>query len=164
MCIRDRDPYYLTSKSELMGYIPDLINSARRLNDGMPKVVVEKLLRKMNIKGISVKDARILVMGVTFKEDCPDLRNTKVFAIIEELQNIAKRVDIFDNVAIKDQLESFSIVDYPEKNNYDAILICVPHREIIDIGIKKISKFCKSNSVIFDLKSKFPEEYSDLRL
>ena len=158
------DPYYLASKAESMGYIPDIINTSRRLNDSMPKIVIEKLLREMNLKGIPVRSAKILVMGVTFKENCPDLRNSKVRNIIEELRKYTGKIDVFDDVAYRDELKSFTMVDNPDNNHYDAVLICVPHQKIIDIGVKAIRKLCSPAGIIFDLKSVFPPNSTDLRL
>ena len=158
------DPYYLASKAESMGYIPDIINTSRRLNDSMPKIVIEKLLREMNLKGIPVRGAKILVMGVTFKENCPDLRNSKVRNIIEELRKYTGKIDVFDDVAYRDELKSFTMVDNPDNYHYDAVLICVPHQKIIDIGVKAIRKLCSPTGVIFDLKSVFPLNSTDLRL
>ena len=158
------DPYYLASKAESMGYIPDIINTSRRLNDSMPKIVIEKLLREMNLKGIPVRGAKILVMGVTFKENCPDLRNSKVRNIIEELRKYTGKIDVFDDVAYRDELESFTMVDNPDNYHYDAVLICVPHQKIIDIGVKAIRKLCSPAGIIFDLKSVFPPNSTDLRL
>ena len=158
------DPYYLASKAESMGYIPDIINTSRRLNDSMPKIVIEKLLREMNLKGIPVRGAKILVMGVTFKENCPDLRNSKVRNIIDELRKYTGKIDVFDDVAYRDELESFTMVDNPDNYHYDAVLICVPHQKIIDIGVKAIRKLCSPTGVIFDLKSVFPLNSTDLRL
>ena len=158
------DPYYLASKSESMGYIPDIINTSRRLNDSMPAMVVGKLLKEMNLRGKSLLDAEVLVMGITFKEDCPDMRNTKVKNIIDQLSSFTSKIDIFDEVANKDEAKNFKMVNNIDAKRYDVVLICVPHQHIMDLGIEKIRNSCKDSGVIFDLKTAFPVRLTDLKL
>lgn len=161
------DPYYLTYKAQSVGYHPEIILAGRRLNDGMAAYVASQLVKGMINKGIEVKDANILVMGLTFKENCPDLRNTKVIDVIHELQDYKLNVDVFDPWIDKEEANhEYGImpIDKPAEKHYDAVLLAVAHNEFKVLGKAGIAKFCKPKSLIYDLKYILPREEVDLRL
>jgi len=154
------DPYYLTYKATQVGYTPNLIMAGRRVNENMSLYVAQKLIDEMVRKKKHIKDSRILVMGVTFKENCSDLRNTKVLDVIKELMTYNARIDIFDPNTDQSEIKKLSgispINKIPSGKTYDAILIAVPHDSFLEIGIDVIRKAGKSDCVIFDLKGMFP--------
>ena len=154
------DPYYLTYKATQVGYTPNLIMAGRRVNENMSLYVAQKLIDEMVRKKKHVVDSRILVMGVTFKENCSDLRNTKVLDVIKELTTYNARVDIFDPNTDQSEIKKLSgispINKIPSDKTYDAILIAVPHHSFLELGIDAIRKAGKADCVIFDLKGMFP--------
>lgn len=161
------DPYYLTAKAEELGYRPEIILAGRRLNDSMAKYIVSNLIKCMSKQRISIVNSKILIMGFTFKENCPDIRNTKVTDVVEELQDYGANIKIYDPwVNLNNKEHQFSQIFISELNDekYDAIIIAVPHDKFREIGIKKIRKYCKKNGVIYDLKHIFHENESDIRL
>jgi UDP-N-acetyl-D-glucosamine/UDP-N-acetyl-D-galactosamine dehydrogenase len=155
------DPYYLTYKATQVGYTPNLIMAGRRVNENMSLYVAHKLIDEMVKKKKHVVDSRILVMGVTFKENCSDLRNTKVLDVIKELTTYNARVDIFDPNTEQGEIKKLSgispINKIPSDKTYDSILIAVPHHSFLELGIDAIRKAGKSDCVIFDLKGMFPD-------
>ena len=160
------DPYYLTYKSQLVGYDPKIILAGRRLNDNMGNHVVLKLINKMTNKKIKINGSKILIMGVAFKENCADIRNSKVFDVIKKLKRRGAKVSTFDpwvSATIKDG-KKIGLIDYPKSQNYDAIVICVAHEQFRKMGVKKIKDLGKKNYVLFDLKYIFSVKDSDLRL
>ena len=157
------DPYYLTYKSKKLGYTPEIILAGRKLNDNMSTHVVNRLINNMNKKNIDVNNANILILGLTFKENCKDLRNSKVFDVIAQLKNLNVNVDVFDPL-VDENLEKINIKTTLEENFYDAILISVGHDEFKKFSRDFLKKLCKSNSVIFDLKYIYNPEYVDIRL
>ena len=161
------DPYYLTHKAQATGYHPEIILAGRRLNDGMATYVASQLIKTLMQRRLQVKGARILVLGLAFKENCPDLRNTKVVNIITELQEFGAYVDCFDPWV--DPLEAdceygIKPVSVPEKNSYDAIVLAVGHKDFIDMGAQTIRLYGKESHVLYDLKYLFPSTQTDLRL
>ena len=161
------DPYYLTHKAESIGYHPEIILAGRRLNDNMGAYVVTQLVKAMANRHIQVTEARVLVMGLTFKENCPDLRNTRVVDIIEELNEYNVKTDVFDPWADPSQANheyGIRLVNLPDAGIYDAILIAVAHHQFIKMGEKAIRAFGKSEHVLYDLKYILPANASDLRL
>ena len=163
------DPYYLTHKAEAVGYHPQIILAGRRLNDSMGAYVVAQLVKAMTKKRIHVDGARVLVMGLTFKEDCPDLRNTRVIDIIRELKEFNCEVDIFDPwVDIKEAENEYFITPIQESElrpgNYDAIILAVGHGFFKEMGEKKIRALAKDSHVLFDVKYILDSSESDLRL
>ena len=160
------DPYYLTSKSTKEGYRPELVLAGRNLNDGMPDYVFQKILEGMNKKNINVDSSKILIMGLTFKENCPDIRNSKVFNLIECLSNANANVDVYDPWVNKKEIdeEGFNLISQPENKTYDAIILAVTHEIFLDIGITSIKNFGKDNSYIYDLKYLFDHSFIDDRL
>ena len=153
------DPYYLTFKAEELGYKPNLILGARQINNGMSKYVAEKTIKLMIKKGIQIKDSKVLILGITFKENCPDVRNTKVVDIITEMQEYGCNVDIADYWADKNEVKHEYNLDLIENYNlddYQAIIVAVGHEKYRNLEISN------ENKVIFDIKSILP--YADGRL
>jgi UDP-N-acetyl-D-galactosamine dehydrogenase len=161
------DPYYLASKSRLLGYNPEIIMASRRMNDGMGKYVANNLLKEMHKKNIKIADSSILIMGYTFKENCPDTRNTKVIDIYDELNKNNLNIEIYDpwvNKNDKSIKEDLVFVDELLPNKYDAILVCVGHSKFKEMEICEIKEIQKDNSILYDLKYIFNKNDSDLRL
>jgi UDP-N-acetyl-D-glucosamine/UDP-N-acetyl-D-galactosamine dehydrogenase len=161
------DPYYLTHKSESLGYSPEIILSGRRLNDGMASFVSSQLLKLLAQKSIKIDSAKILILGLSFKEDCPDIRNTKVVGIIDELLEYNCKVSVFDPWVSKIEAKQeygLSLLDTLQPNEYDAIILAVAHKEFKKMGIKKIRSYGKSKHVVYDLKYLFSAEQVDKRL
>lgn len=161
------DPYYLTHKSLEIGYNPEIILAGRRLNDGMSFYVVSQLIKAMIKKAIRIDGADVLVMGLTFKENCPDLRNTRVVDIIYELGKYNCNVDVYDPWVDSDEARQeygVSPIREPQKDRYDAIILTVAHDEFIGLGAKKIREHGRKDHLLYDLKYLFPAEQTDLRL
>jgi UDP-N-acetyl-D-galactosamine dehydrogenase len=161
------DPYYLTYKSQLIGYDPKVILSGRKLNDSMPRHVASLLLQSLKDKKIKYKNARVLILGFSFKENCPDIRNSKVEHVVSALRSKVKLIDVHDPVInlkqAKKEFPDVSFVKKPKQNSYDALIIAVSHQEFLLQG-DYIKKLAKTQSIIFDLKSIFPIDFSDIRL
>ncbi len=161
------DPYYLNQKAKDIGYHPKMILAGRRINDNMSYYIANAFIKLMMRKHIHVCDANILIMGLTFKENCPDLRNTRVVDIIEDLQSYGANVDIYDPWVNEDEareMYSIEIIPELEPNKYDAILLAVAHKQFSELGIESIKALAKPNSVIYDVKSIFPKGVVDGRL
>ena len=161
------DPYYLTHKAQSIGYHPEIILAGRRLNDGMGAYVVAQLLKAMAKKRIHVDGARVLVMGLTFKENCPDLRNTRVIDMVDELKDYNCVVDVCDPWASADEAHqeySISLVAKPEAGTYDAIILAVAHHQFKEMGEAAIRQLGAATHVLYDLKYLLPADSSDLRL
>ena len=161
------DPYYLTHKATVLGYHPELILAARRINSRMGLHVAHQVMRLMANKRLHVVDSKILVLGLSFKENCPDLRNTRVIDIIHELQAAHAQVDVYDPcVDAEEARKMFQIdlVSAPATNSYDAIVLAVGHSHFIEMGTAAICEFGKQNSVIFDTKSVLDSSRVDGRL
>jgi UDP-N-acetyl-D-galactosamine dehydrogenase len=161
------DPYYLIHKANEVRHHPELISAARRINEGMSAHVTAQLLRLMALKQISVVGSRILVLGATFKENCPDLRNTRVREIVDELRQVHAAIDVHDPYADADECErecGFRLTPNPPQRTYDAILIAVGHREYHEWGAGGIRAFAKPNAVIYDVKYVLPADAVDGRL
>ncbi len=161
------DPYYLTHKAESIGYKPKIILAGRELNDNMGKFVSNQLTQTMEKKSIKIFGSKILIMGLTFKENCADTRNSGVKNVIEELKNKNCKLDLYDPWADPEDIKKIYGI-FPksklEENYYDAILIAVAHDKFKNLGIKTISNLCKTNHVIYDLKYLFSSSEVDLRL
>jgi UDP-N-acetyl-D-galactosamine dehydrogenase len=161
------DPYYLTYKALEIGYNPEMILAGRRLNDNMSSFVVEKVCSLMKSKDINIKNADILIMGLSFKENCPDLRNTKVIDVIEGFKKRSCNVDVYDNWVDKDQsIREYGVrpIELPTKNSYDAIVLAVAHDDFLDLSIDEIRSFGKKNHIIYDLKYVLEKSEVDGRL
>ena len=161
------DPYYLTHKAQEIGYHPELILAGRRLNDSMGQYVVSQLVKAMMKRRIQIDGARILVMGLTFKENCPDLRNTRVVDIVQELKEYNCQVDVNDpwiNAEEAEQEYGITPINAPEQGAYDGIILAVAHRQFKTMGEVGIRQFGKPQHVLYDLKYLLPADASDLRL
>jgi UDP-N-acetyl-D-galactosamine dehydrogenase len=161
------DPYYLTHKAQTVGYHPEIILAGRRLNDGMGQYVVSQLVKKMLTQRIHVDGANVLVMGLAFKENCPDLRNTKVVDIVSELKEYNINVDIIDPWCSNEQAQheyGLSLTEKAQAGFYDSIIIAVGHNEFKALGADKIRSFGKDNHVLYDLKYILDKESVDIRL
>lgn len=147
------DPYYLAQKAEQLGYHPEIILAGRRMNDGMGKYVASEVVKLMIKKGHQVKGARTLMMGITFKENCPDIRNTRAIDIYRELCDYGVEVDVYDPWAdydeVKDEYGISTIKEFPEKDGYQAVVLAVGHREFLTVDLKKHRK---EEAVIYDVK------------
>jgi UDP-N-acetyl-D-galactosamine dehydrogenase len=161
------DPYYLTYKAEQLGFHPQMILAGRRINDNMGQYVVSRLIKSMIAADISPKSSRVLVLGLTFKENCPDLRNTRVVDIVAELQSYGSNVDVHDpwvNATEAKAEYGIELVAEPAAGEYDAILIAVGHREFQALGADGIRRFGKPTSLVYDIKYVLPQGAADARL
>ncbi|SMC82051.1 UDP-N-acetyl-D-galactosamine dehydrogenase [Polynucleobacter kasalickyi] len=161
------DPYYLTYKAQSIGYHPEVILAGRRTNDGMGAYVASQIVKAMNKKNIQIYDAKVLIMGLAFKENCPDVRNTKVVDIYRELLDYSCVVDIFDPwVNPQEAFNEYGInlVTRLNNQNYDGIIIAVAHQQFKEMGIEKIRLLGKSTHTLYDLKYIYSAEQTDLRL
>jgi len=161
------DPYYLTHKAEEVGYRPEIILAGRRLNDSMAEHVAHRVLKLMIGRNIQPPGARVLVLGLTFKENCPDVRNTKVVHIVSELKAFGCKVDVHDpwaNAAEAEHEYGLTLISNPQPASYDAIVVAVAHREYLELGTDGIRGFGRPNTVIFDIKHVMPKDASHGRL
>lgn len=153
------DPYYLTYKAQQVGHHPEVILAGRRINDSMGSYVAERVVRLMLSKRIQVIESCVLVLGLSFKENCPDTRNTKVYDMISTLEDYHTKVDVYDPWV--DPEESDYLIKEPEKGRYDAVIIAVGHKQFTEMGIDSIREFGTDNAVIFDVKHLFPADKTD---
>jgi len=161
------DPYYLTHKAQEIGYNPEVILAGRRINDGMGAHVVERVIKLMTQRRIHVVDSKILILGLAFKENCPDLRNTRVVDIIDELNGYHANVDVYDPWVNADEAKEeygIELVDSPAAGSYDAIILAVGHNQFKVLGSEGVRAFGKENSVLFDVKYALPKDEVDARL
>lgn len=161
------DPYYLTQKAEDVGYYPEMILAGRRINDNMGLYVAAEVIKLMIKKRVHVNNANVLVMGLTFKENCPDLRNTRVVDIIYELNDYGAKVNVYDpwvNWEEAKQAYQIELVQKLQQNQYDAIILAVAHQQFCEMGAEGIRTLAKPNAVIYDIKSLLPVEAVDGRL
>lgn len=161
------DPYYLTHKAQALGYHPEVILAGRRINDGMAKYVVSQLVKQMIKQQIAVSGAKVLVLGLTFKENCPDIRNTKVVDILAELKEYGMQPDVFDPWVDAKEAEheyGLSPVAKPQQGSYDAVILAVAHQQFRELAAQGIRAFGKDDHVLYDLKYVLSVDESDLRL
>lgn len=162
------DPYYLAFKAEAVGYHPDVISSGRRVNDNMARFVADKVVKLMIKKGLKILNSNVLLLGVTFKENCPDIRNTKVVDIVDELQEFGCKLDIYDPWADQAEVEHEYGIKTMAKNidiyakKYDAVILAVSHEQFAQLDFKRLTN--GENSVIFDIKGYLPKNMVDGRL
>lgn len=159
------DPYYLIQKAQVYGVLPRIMHSARRLNDGMGAYVAEQTVKCMNRKGVMVKDAKILLLGITFKENCPDVRNTKIVDIYHTLEDYTSNITVFDPWANGDHVKHEYGIDIvnelPTGEKYDAVILGVAHKEFLELDVKNL---VKDGGVIYDVKGILPRDIVDGRL
>ena len=161
------DPYYLTHKAQAVGYHPEIILAGRRLNDNMGAYVANQLIKAMVKRSIQIEGARVLVMGLTFKENCPDMRNTRVVDIVTELQDYNCEVDVYDpwvTTAKAEHEYGISSIPQPALGRYNGIVLAVAHRQFRELGADAIRAFGTKTHILYDLKYIFPAETTDLRL
>lgn len=161
------DPYYLTHKAEAIGYHPQVILAGRRINDSMGAYVAGQLVKTMLRQRIQVDGSRVLMMGLTFKEDCPDLRNTRVVDLIEELRSYGITVDVHEPWVRAEQANAeygLDLIQNPPERSYDAIVIAVAHKQFRELPESQIRKWGKPNHVLYDLKYTLNSDESDIRL
>ena len=158
------DPYYLTHKAQEVGYHPNMILAGRRLNDNMGHYIAATVIKKMIKKGIDTATSKILVMGLTFKENCPDLRNTRVIDILSEFKEYGIEVDVYDPwVSSEEAVEEYgvSLIQSLDKDTYSAVVIAVAHRQFTEISITDLRRLCKEKAVIYDVKGLYPRDQVD---
>jgi UDP-N-acetyl-D-galactosamine dehydrogenase len=158
------DPYYLTHKAQEVGYHPNMILAGRRLNDNMGNYIASTVIKKMVRKGIDIANSRILVLGLTFKENCPDLRNTRVIDIITEFAEYGISVDVYDPwVQSEEAFQEYQIklVEHLQEDTYSGVVIAVAHQQFAEMTVGRLRKLCKNESVIYDVKSLFPRDQVD---
>lgn len=161
------DPYYLTHKAQAIGYNPEVILSGRRINDGMGVYVVSQLVKLMLKRRIQVQESHVLIMGLTFKENCPDIRNTRVVDIIAELKTYGVLVDVYDPWVSSDEVFAeygLRPIAQPQAGHYDGIILAVAHQQFKCMPIADIRALGTDNAVVYDLKYLFPAEQTDARL
>ncbi len=161
------DPYYLTFKAKEVGYLPEVILAGRSINDSMGEYVALQLIKEINKKNIDLKNSKVLIMGLTFKEDCPDIRNSKVFDIIKELNENGIRTEAADPLCSHEEVErihGIKIKNLSGEQKYDAIIVAVAHKQYRNMSYEEISKNLKPKSVFFDLKGCFDKTKSAFRL
>ena len=161
------DPYYLTYKAQEIGYNPEMILAGRRLNDNMGSYVISQIIKLMLKKKIHINGSNVLIMGLTFKENCPDLRNTRVTDMIEELSEYGSNVDVYDPWVDKDaakQEYGITLLSKIDKNKYDAIIIAVAHSEFVEMGTQTLREYGKEDHILYDLKYILPADKVDGRL
>jgi UDP-N-acetyl-D-glucosamine/UDP-N-acetyl-D-galactosamine dehydrogenase len=161
------DPYYLTHKAQEIGYHPEMILAGRRLNDNMGLYVASEILRLMTDRRIHIKGSRILVLGLAFKENCPDLRNSKVVDVIKELRKYGALVDVYDPwVDAREARHEYGLrpVRTLQRGRYDAVVLAVAHREFKELGVAAIRRLCRRKHVVYDIKYALPAAEVDGRL
>ena len=158
------DPYYLTHKAQEVGYHPEMILAGRRLNDDMGRYIATEIVKLMLKKRIHVADANILIMGLTFKENCPDLRNTRVTDIIDELKSYGANIEVFDPWADKDEAERLygvTMIENLPVNHYDGVVLAVAHKEFSELAKEDFTRMCRQLAVIYDVKHSLPADIAD---
>jgi len=160
------DPYYLTHKAQAVGYTPEVVLAGRRINDGMGAYIVSRVLREMIAREIPIKRARVLVMGATFKENCPDTRNSRVVDIINECCTFGMQVDVFDPwVSTMPEVDcAIETIASPENGTYDAVILAVGHDAFKTLGLEAIQSYGRPAHVLMDVKAVFPKTQGVLRI
>jgi UDP-N-acetyl-D-galactosamine dehydrogenase len=161
------DPYYLAYKSQSIGYEPDLILAARQINDNVSAYVVEQITKEVIKRKFNLGELRILIMGLTFKENCPDIRNSKIIDVAREFSDLDINVDVYDPVVNPADITNsvrINLISDPEANTYHVIILAVAHRQFIEMGGKGIRNYGSNRSIIYDLKNVLAKDESDMRL
>ncbi|MBR8842464.1 Vi polysaccharide biosynthesis UDP-N-acetylglucosamine C-6 dehydrogenase TviB [Pseudoalteromonas sp. JC3] len=161
------DPYYLTHKAQEVGYRPEVILAGRRINDGMGEYVATQLVKKLASKKIHIDEAKVLILGFTFKGDCPDVRNTKIIDVVRELQDFNMSVDVYDGWANSEEVKheyGIELVTVLEEGKYDGVVLAVDHSELKEMGEAKLRSFGKENHVLYDVKHVLKPNEADIRL
>jgi len=161
------DPFYLTHKAQSLGYHPEMILAGRRINDNMGRYVVGEIIKIMIRRGLAVQRAKVLILGLAFKENCPDVRNTKVVSLVEEFESFGTDVTVADSWVDAREAEheyGIRVCQTPEKGQYDVVLLAVPHKEFVAAGAGKLREYGNKEHIFYDLKSVFAIDQSDARL
>ncbi|HGY9545535.1 TPA: Vi polysaccharide biosynthesis UDP-N-acetylglucosamine C-6 dehydrogenase TviB [Vibrio cholerae] len=161
------DPYYLTHKAQEVGYRPEVILAGRRINDGMGEYVATQLVKALSRKKIHIDEAKVLIMGFTFKGDCPDVRNTKIIDIVKELKDFNMSVDVYDSWASKDEVKheyGIDLIDELRDSYYDAIVLAVDHSQTKQMGAEKLRRLGKETHILYDVKHVLASDEADIRL
>jgi len=161
------DPYYLTHKAQEVGYRPEVILAGRRINDGMGEYVATQLVKKLASKKIHIDEAKVLILGFTFKGDCPDVRNTKIIDIVKELQDFNMSVDVYDSWANPAEVKheyGVELITTLEKGKYDGVVLAVDHSELKEMGEANLRVLGKENHVLYDVKHVLKPHEADIRL
>ncbi|WP_462170258.1 Vi polysaccharide biosynthesis UDP-N-acetylglucosamine C-6 dehydrogenase TviB [Pseudoalteromonas xiamenensis] len=161
------DPYYLTHKAQEVGYRPEVILAGRRINDGMGEYVATQLVKKLASRKIHIDEAKVLILGFTFKGDCPDVRNTKIVDIVKELQDFNMSVDVYDDWASSEEVEheyGLKLISHIKPGHYDAIVVAVDYSEFKTWGAAKLRSFGKTEHVLYDVKHVLKSNEADIRL
>ncbi|KPM84270.1 Vi polysaccharide biosynthesis UDP-N-acetylglucosamine C-6 dehydrogenase TviB [Pseudoalteromonas lipolytica] len=161
------DPYYLTHKAQEVGYRPEVILAGRRINDGMGEYVATQLVKKLASRKIHIDEAKVLILGFTFKGDCPDVRNTKIIDIVKELQDFNMSVDVYDGWANPDEVKheyGVQLISTLEKGKYDGVVLAVDHSELKEMGEANLRALGKENHVLYDVKHVLKPNEADIRL
>ncbi|VAX13298.1 UDP-N-acetyl-D-glucosamine 6-dehydrogenase, partial [hydrothermal vent metagenome] len=161
------DPYYLTHKAQEIGYHPEIILAGRRINDAMGAHIVERVVKMMTQRRMHVVESNVLVLGLTFKENCPDLRNTRVIDIVDEFKDYHANVHVYDPWVNQEEAQheyGINLISAPKKEHYDVIILAVGHNEFKQMGISGIRKLGRANAILFDAKAMFPIDQVDDRL
>jgi UDP-N-acetyl-D-glucosamine/UDP-N-acetyl-D-galactosamine dehydrogenase len=161
------DPYYLTYKAQEVGYRPEVILAGRRINDGMGQYVATQMVKKLARNKIHIDEAKVLVLGFTFKGDCPDTRNTKVIDVIKELKSFNINVDVYDDWADRQEVAehyNIDLIDELQQGYYDGVVVAVDHSDYKKMGVDAIRALAKPNHVVYDVKHVFEAEETDIRL
>jgi UDP-N-acetyl-D-galactosamine dehydrogenase len=161
------DPYYLTYKAQQLGYNPEMILAGRRINDNMSIYIVSRIIKLMLSRGQQPQNSRVLMMGLTFKENCPDVRNTKVVDIINELASYGVSIDVFDpwvNATEADEEYGISLTEKPSEGEYDVVVLAVAHEQFRKMGEQGIKAYGRPEAIFFDIKYLLPQGAADGRL
>ncbi|HMO12742.1 MAG TPA: nucleotide sugar dehydrogenase, partial [Pirellulaceae bacterium] len=161
------DPYYLTHKAQELGHTPEVILAGRRINDNMGHYVVTEVVKLMLKRRIHVEDANVLILGLTFKENCPDLRNTRVIDIVNEFRDYGANIDVYDPWVSSAEAEheyGITPVNEPAPGKYDAIILAVAHNQFVELGIESIRRYGRRECVVYDIKSVLGKSCVDGRL
>lgn len=161
------DPYYLTYKAKEVGYFPEVILAGRRINDGMGSYVATEMVKKLSSQKIHIDEAKVLVLGFTFKGDCPDVRNTKIIDVVKELRDFNINVDVYDSWASPEEVKheyGLELVSELKQGNYDGIVLAVDHSEFKNMGVEAVRALGKEKHVLYDVKYVFEPGVADVRL
>lgn len=161
------DPYYLTHKARELGFNPELVLAGRRINDGMSAYAAELFVHNLIKRNKNIKNTRVLILGLTFKENCPDMRNSKILDLYQKISEIFPNIDVHDPLADSSLVRisyGNSFIEEPNEGDYDGVILAVPHTEYLNAGADYFKKLCRKSGIFFDLKSAFPLGSSDLRL
>jgi UDP-N-acetyl-D-galactosamine dehydrogenase len=161
------DPYYLTHKAQAIGYQPEIILAGRRINDNMGKYVVSSVVKMMIQRNIPIATSRVLILGLTFKENCPDIRNTRVVDMVSEMQSYGATVDVYDPWVDPAEAQSelgIEPIEKLEDGSYDAIILAVAHHQFKEMGVERLRKLGRNSAILYDIKHLLPGNEVDGRL